>query len=133
MALVEPEVIKSSSIYLMGMEEGIEKGIEKGIEEKEEEPDIDEETLAAIEKAEQEYLANKKAASEEKEPMPIGVGSFAAFPYKRTYCGSELIYTEDDKENVCPNAPKKPRSVSPQKEGEEPPELSLAGGFSYVA
>ena len=30
MALVEPEVIKSSSIYLMGMEEGIEKGIERG-------------------------------------------------------------------------------------------------------
>ena len=31
MALVEPEVIKSSSIFLMGMEEGIKKGIKKGI------------------------------------------------------------------------------------------------------
>jgi hypothetical protein len=31
MALVEPEVIKSSSIFLMGMEEGIEKGEAKGL------------------------------------------------------------------------------------------------------
>ena len=30
MALVEPEVIKSSSIFLQGLQEGIEKGIEKG-------------------------------------------------------------------------------------------------------
>jgi hypothetical protein len=32
MALVEPEVIKSSSIFLQGMEEGIQKGIQKGIQ-----------------------------------------------------------------------------------------------------
>ena len=31
MALVEPEVIKSSSIFLMGMEEGEAKGLRKGI------------------------------------------------------------------------------------------------------
>ena len=32
MALVEPEVIKSSSIFRQGMEEGIQKGIQKGIQ-----------------------------------------------------------------------------------------------------
>ena len=31
MALVEPEVIKSSSIFLMGMEEGEAKGLRKAI------------------------------------------------------------------------------------------------------
>lgn len=87
--------------------------------------EVDDEILAAIEKAEAKYEEGKKQPDAEK--MPIGVGGFAEFPYKRTYCGTELSYIcAEESPAKQPRRSPSPLALPPSAASDEPASRALS-------